>query len=80
MDQVYGEVLDGALRALCARRAEIDWTMRTIETDPSSISSVGHWTAALDGEIQGAIVRLYELKGLVDDTILHLTRLARIRH
>jgi hypothetical protein len=80
MNQVYGEVLDGALKALSARRAEIDSIMRTIKANPASISTNAHWTATLDGGIQGAIDRLYEIKSLVDDTILHLTRLARIRN
>lgn len=80
MDRVYGGVLDGALKALCARRAEIDWTMKTIEADPASMSTRFRSTATLDGEIQNAIERLSELKSLVDDTILHLTRLARMRN
>jgi hypothetical protein len=80
MNQVYGEVLDGALKALSARRAEIDSTMRTIKANPALIPTSAQWTITLDGEIQNAIERLYEIKSLVDDTILHLTRLARIRN
>ena len=79
MDQVYGEVVTGALKALCARRAEIDWTLKTIETNPDSISSLMHRNSSVDGEIRGAIDRLYEVRSLVEDTILHLTRLARMR-
>jgi hypothetical protein len=79
MDQVYGEVIDGALKALFARRAEIDSTMKTIKADPASISTPVPWTATLDGEIRDALDHLYEIRGLVEDTILHLTRLARMR-
>jgi hypothetical protein len=79
MHQVYGEVLNGALKALCARRAEIDWTVKTIEANPASIPTPARWTAALDGEIQSAIERLYEIRSLVEETIIHLSRLARIR-
>jgi hypothetical protein len=80
MDQVYGEVLNGTLKALWARRSEIDTTMKTIQANPATISKNGLGTATLDGEIQNAIDRLHEIKSLVDDTILHLTRLARIRN
>jgi hypothetical protein len=80
MNQVYGEVLNGTLKALWARRSEIDSTMKTIQANPGSISTDGSGKATLDGEIQNAIGRLYEIKGLVDDTILHLSRLARIRN
>jgi hypothetical protein len=79
MDQVYNEVLDGALKALFARRAEIDSTMKTITADPDSRLTPAGWTPTLNGEIEDAIDRLYEIRGLVDDMILHLTRLARIR-
>jgi hypothetical protein len=79
MDQVYDEVLNGALKALFARRAEIDSTMKTIRADPTSISTRASWTATLDREVQDAIARLYEIRSLVDDMILHLTRLARMR-
>jgi hypothetical protein len=79
MDQVYNEVLDGALKALFARRAEIDSTMKNIRANPASILTPAAWTATLNGELQDAIDRLYEIRGLVDDMILHLTRLARMR-
>jgi hypothetical protein len=79
MDQVYNEVLNRPLKALFARRAEIDSAMKTIRTNPASILTPAPWTATLDGEIEDAIDRLYEIRGLVEDTILHLTRLARMR-
>jgi hypothetical protein len=80
MNQVYGEVLNGTLKALWARRAEIDSTMKTIQANPGSLSTDGAATATLDGEIQNAIDRLNEIRSLVEDTIIHLTRLARIRN
>lgn len=80
MNSMHEELVSSTLKVLSARRAEIDYTVLAIKTDPASapLTAVNR-SKHLDDQIRSALQYLHESIELVDAAIAQLTRLAAIR-
>jgi hypothetical protein len=81
MNALHEQLVSTTVKVLSARRAEIDSTVKAIETNPHSTPVIAASRSKyLDDQISAALQHLYDVIELVDAAIAHLTRLAEIRH
>ena len=79
MNAIHEQVVSSTLKVLSARKAEIDSTVRAIETNPRSAPAAASPGKHVYEQIRATLQHLYESKDLVDAAIAHLERLAEIR-